>query len=172
MTLPPEYEPRWYEGLFAGIGKRLDYTNALLTSILGQLGGAPPARPEWLDSLIGTLDSLASALNRLASAGFAPVVPNKESFITGQRDVTTAGVAEQLTTSSIPVPDGFQLTVTAKPGNTGYIYVGRSKGDAEGASKFDAISAGLAVSLKVKNVNLVWVNSNTDGDGVSYIVEM
>ena len=163
MTLPPEYEPRWYEGLFAGISRRIDYTNTLLIKLIEIWGGTPPTRPEWLDDLI-------TAINRLSSA-IVGVAPNRESFVTGQRDVTTAGVAEQLTTSSIPVPDGFGLTVVAKPDNTGYIYIGRSKGDTEGTSKFDGLSAGLAVSLKIKNVNLVWVNSSVSGDGVSYAVE-
>lgn len=173
MALPPEYEAylkanlNWFERLsqvFSSLDERIDYTNILLTRLLG-VQGAPS------QTLIDTLNNLTAALNRLASAGFAPVVPNKESFISGQKDVATAGIAAQLTTSSIPVPDGFELTVIAKPANTGYIYFGRTKGDAEGASKFDGLTGGLAVSLKVRNVNAVWVNSSVDSEGVSWIVE-
>lgn len=97
---------------------------------------------------------------------------NKSSFATGQATVTTHGTAVQLSGSSVPVPDGFGLTVIAKPGNSGTIYLGNSKANAENDTiRFDGLSAGLAVSLKVTDVNLVWVDSSDDGEGVSWIVE-
>ena len=167
MTPPPEYEPRWYEGLFAGVTRRVDYTNALLVRLIELQGGVPPETPSWLQQLLDALNRLSDAIS-----SFSPTIPpNREFFLTGQRTVDTAGTAVQLTTSSITVPGGFQLTVIAKPGNSGTIYFGNSKGDAEGAMKFDGLSAGLAHSFRVKNVNLVWVNGDTDGDGVSWIVE-
>ncbi len=95
---------------------------------------------------------------------------NRSSFTTGQKNVTIAGTAEQL--PSVIIPDGFQLTIIAKPANTGTIYFGNSKANAESATnRFDGLSAGLAVSLKVTNANLVWVNASVNGEGISYIVE-
>ena len=147
MTLPPEYEPRWYEGLFAQLSRRIDYTNALLSTIIELLGGKPPGIP-------------------------TPGLPlNKSSFLTGRRAITTAGIAEQLSTSSIPVPNGFQVTVIAWPDNTGYIYIGKTKGDAEGAMSFRGLDAGLAHSLRITDVSLIWVTSTVDGDGASWYVE-
>jgi len=100
------------------------------------------------------------------------IMPNKSSWTHGQATVTSAGTAVQLSEDSVPVPDGCQLTVIAKPGNgAGIIYTGKSKAEAEGANKFDGLEAGLAMSLKVNDANLVWVNSDTDGIGVSYYVE-
>ena len=163
-----------FTGALSGLDERIDYTNILLTRLIELQGGAPITpvpRPDWFSELFATLDRLSTTLNRLAELGLAPVIPNKESFITGQRTVTTAGEAVQLITASIPISDGFALTVIAKPANTGYIYIGRTKGDAEGASKFDGLSAGLAHSLKVKNVNSAWVNSSVNGEGVSWYVE-
>lgn len=100
-----------------------------------------------------------------------PRIPNRSSFLTGQKDVTVAGTAEQLTATSIPILDGYLLTIVAKPGNNGIIYYGNSKANAEGGDKFDGLDAGLADSLRVSNVNLVWVNSSVSGDGVSWRVE-
>ena len=171
MALPPEYEAylranlNWFERLsqsFTSLDERIDYTNILLTRLIELQGGAPPVKPPWVDELI-------TAIEHLASIGIG-VVPNKEAFITRQKTVTTAGTAVKLA-SSIPIPDGFGLTIIAKPGNTGTIYIGRTKGDAEGSQTFNGLSAGLAVSLKVTNTDLVWVNGDTDGDGVSWIVE-
>lgn len=100
------------------------------------------------------------------------IMPNKSSWTHGHATVASAGTAVQLSTESVPVPDGCWLTVIAKPGNgTGIIYLGDSKEDAEAASKFDGLEAGLAASLKVNDANLVWVNSDSDGIGVSYYVE-
>lgn len=97
---------------------------------------------------------------------------NKSSFITGQATVAHHGTAVQLSTESVPIPDGFQLTVIAKPGNSDTIYIGNSKSNAENAAiRFDGLSPGLAVSLKVTDANLVWVDASSDNDGVSYIVE-
>lgn len=98
---------------------------------------------------------------------------NKPAWTHGQQDVAAAGTAEQLTTDDIPVPDGCQVTVLAKPGNTGTIYVGKSKVACEDTAKrVDGLSAGLAISLKVTNVNLIWIDvSAGTSQGVSWFVE-
>lgn len=104
------------------------------------------------------------------SLDLAALVETKPAWTHGQKNVTTAGTAVQL--PSVSVPNGFQLTIIAKTGNTGYIYLGKSKALAESATdRFDGLSAGLAVSLKITNANLVWVNSSVNGEGVSYLVE-
>lgn len=95
---------------------------------------------------------------------------NKSSFVHGQKDVAAAGTAVQLPAYS--VPDDCQLTVIAKPGNTGIIYLGNSKANAEDVSlRFDGLAAGLAHSLKVTNTDLVWVDAAVNGEGVSFSVE-
>ncbi len=97
-------------------------------------------------------------------------IANKTSFVTGQKNVTTAGVAEQL--PDVKIPDGCQLTIIAKPGNSGNIYLGNSKDNAESSTdRFDALEAGVAVSLKITNAKLLWIDADNNGDGVSFIVE-
>lgn len=97
-------------------------------------------------------------------------VPNKSAWTHGQLDITTAGIAEQL--PDVTVPDGFYVTIIAKPGNTGTIYLGKTKADCEDtSSRFDGLAAGLAHALRVTNVNLVWVDASVSGEGVSWSVE-
>ncbi len=179
MPLPPEYEQYLRANLnlieratavFSGLDERIDYTNILLTKLLQTQGGIAPTQPDWVDNLLNSLDKLTSALAHL-NLGIAGAVPNKKSFITGQRTVDTAGTAVQLTTTPIQVSDGFSLTVIAKPANTGYIYVGREKTDAEGSQAFNGLSAGLAISLKIDRADKVWVTSSVAGEGVSWVVE-
>lgn len=104
------------------------------------------------------------------------VLVNKSAFTTGQKDVTYGEdnpanhTAEQL--PDVEVPDGCQLTILAKPGNTDYIYLGNSKANAESSTnRFDKLEAGLAVSLKITNANKVWIDAGVSGEGISYIVE-
>ena len=57
------------------------------------------------------------------------------------------------------------------------MYLGKNKSDcANNKRRFDGLEAGMAVSLKVKNVNAVYVDSEAQGtttapEGVSWIVE-
>jgi hypothetical protein len=96
---------------------------------------------------------------------------NLNCIATGQKTVTTAGTAEQLATDQ-EVPEGFAVVIMAKPTNTGRIFLAGSKANAEDSSKrFDGLTASLAVSLAITNLNAVWINSTVNGDGVSWIVE-
>src|SRR4030042_4905941 len=104
MSLPSEYEAYLKANLnafermsqtFSAIDERVDYTNILLTRLL-ELQGGSPTTPTWVAELLTGLDDLRTTLDRLANAGFSPVVPNRENFIHGEKNVTTAGTAEQL----------------------------------------------------------------------------
>ena len=108
----------------------------------------------------------------MAKSSTSGLAIQKGAWRTGQLDVSAAGTAEQLSSTSIPVPVGCQLTIVAKPGNTDTIYLGNSKANCESSSvRFDGLAAGLAVSLKVTDVNLVWVDAGTTGEGVSWCIE-
>lgn len=97
---------------------------------------------------------------------------NKKEFRTGNKDITSAGTAEQLTNESIPIPEGNQVTVVAKPDNEGYVYFGNSKEECQSATKkFDGLAAGLAHSFRISNIDLIWVNVSKNGEGVSWYVE-
>lgn len=103
------------------------------------------------------------------------VLANKPAWTHGQKDVTTAGTAEQL--PDVAVPDGFELVVQAKPDNTGNIFIGNSKANAESTTaRFEYLDAGDAVTLKVTNANLVWIDASVTAtppavEGICYFVE-
>lgn len=97
---------------------------------------------------------------------------NKDEFKTGNKDNVAAGTALRLTNESIPVPAGYQVTMVAKPGNSGVIYFGNSEANCEDTAKrFDGLDASLAHSFRVSNVSLIWFDAATTGDGVSWYVE-
>lgn len=163
-SLPREAPWREIEEIIDGlraVASRLDTLISIYTGVAPPAVVTPPVipGPPELESINSRLDVLIAAL-----------VTNKPTFATGQKDVTTAGEPEQL--DDWPIPDGFKLTVIAKTGNTGYIYLGKSESDCDNTRRrFDGLGAGLAVSLRIKNASAVWVDADNNGEGVSWMVE-
>jgi len=170
-SLPEEAPWRQIEeltGVMRSVASKLDvlialYTGAPLPTVITPVAPIIPAPPE-LQPITSRLDALISGL-----------IENKPTFATGQKDVATMGTPEQL--DDLPIPAGFKLTVIAKTGNIGYIYLGKNKGEcANNKRRFDGLGAGIAHSLRVKNASAVWVDSSVQGtaaapEGVSWSVE-
>lgn len=92
---------------------------------------------------------------------------NKPTFYTNTKSTTTASTAVQCPTKD--VPSGYPVVVKAKRANTGYIYPGESKAQAEAHNV--ELSSKESVSLQVTNVNAIWIDSSVDAEGVEIIVE-
>lgn len=136
----------------SGLDERVDIVAMLLIEVLNHFKKVFPATPAE-----GPAFSLSEHRNF-------------PTFITGQKNIDAASTGYQL--PGIPVPTGASVTIIAHPANTGTIYISASKIEAETASvRFDGLSAGLAVSLRVSNLSSVWVSGDTANDGISYIVE-
>jgi len=91
---------------------------------------------------------------------------NRSSITTGEKTVTTAGIAEQL--PDVEVPQGFAVSIIAKHTNVGRIYYGGSKVQAE------AHTANLDVEdyeiFYVTNLNKLFIDTENDGEGIFYKV--
>lgn len=96
---------------------------------------------------------------------------NRTTFTTGHKNVTSAGTGEALVGSSTPVPDGYQVVIKAKHGNGGIIYIGNSKTNSETTTTAFWLYADQSITLQISNLNLVWVNSSVNGEGVEYVFE-
>lgn len=83
------------------------------------------------------------------------------SIANGQHLVTTAGSAEQMTSQACKA-----ATVRALPSNTGNVYVGTSSVD---SSNGHVLDAGAAVNLAINNLNLLYLDVDTNGEGVSWM---
>lgn len=86
-----------------------------------------------------------------------------------QQSVTSSGANEALNDGNIlAVPDGATVTVRAETGNSDSIYVGDS-----GVSIFNGfeLESGESVTLAVDDVSTIFIDADTDGDGVRWIVE-
>jgi hypothetical protein len=96
---------------------------------------------------------------------------NKSSAKFGTKTVTTAGTAVQLSSASIPIPDGFELVVKALGGNSNKVHIALSASDAQTDTNAYEMKAGEAIGLKITDVNLVYVDANASGEGVTWAVE-
>jgi hypothetical protein len=91
-------------------------------------------------------------------------VAGGESLIQGVKDVTTAGTRVQLSSVSQPCRE---VLVIAKRTNAGRIYVGNSS---VSSTDYGAdLGAKESVSIPVANLNLIYIDSSVDGEGVSYL---
>lgn len=97
---------------------------------------------------------------------------NRENWTTvanGQDTVASSGTAEQLNGgTSLTVPSGAVLKVRALSGNGGSVYVGDS---GVTTSNGYELTASDAVTLAVDDVANAHIDVDTDGEGVSWIVE-
>lgn len=119
-----------------------------------------------------TKEMLRDAKNRLipqywdaAADSFKPLGDPRagSSTLSGKvKAVTTAGTAVSLDDISCR-----EVTVIAKKGNTGSIYVGGS--DVTATTFGVELKANEAFTFTVSNAKIIYINASVSGEGVSYV---
>lgn len=129
---------------------------------LGALAAAAVTDPATSASVIALLKGLLKQLQGTGS-GATPVTLTGSSLLVGKvQNVTTAGTRVQL-----PDQACREVTIIAKRGNTGYIYVG---GDDVSASVYGAeLEAKDSITIAVENTNKIYIDSSISGEGISYV---
>ena len=90
------------------------------------------------------------------------------SIVSGNRVVTTAGTQVQLVLSTTVTSEW--VVITAAPANTGRITVGDANVDATADAEAGiTLGPGDSVSLPVRNLSSVWIDSTVSGDEVGYL---
>lgn len=95
------------------------------------------------------------------------ILKNAELFTTGQKLVDTANTPVQL--PNVKVANGKAACIYALPTNVGDVYYGGSQSEASG-KKFP-IPAGESRTMKVTNLENIWINADNASDGVAYGLE-
>ena len=93
---------------------------------------------------------------------------NKQSFYTGSLSVTAAGTAEQITAHR--VVQGHYMTIHARPTNTGNIYIGESKAQAEAHNV--TLTPDASMQVATDNASDVWVDAAVNGETAEYHFEI
>lgn len=107
---------------------------------------------------IGSQDTLAVSLHQKVATDLQAL----STLVHGQKTVTTAGTAVAIGSSTTL----RSITIKALPTNTGYIYVGGSGVD---SSNGFVLGANESVSLDFDQLADVYIDSDNNGEGVSYI---
>ncbi len=88
-------------------------------------------------------------------------------IVSGNVSVTNAGTTTQFVVESIPIPG---VWVAADTGNVDWVTVGSTGTTATQTNQKGVIlvPGNQSVFMNVNNLNLLFVNANNTGDGVSY----
>lgn len=113
--------------------------------------------------------SRLTQLNLGGGAGGSGGVANSSTWSHGHKTVTASGTAEVMPT--LGIPDGQKVTIRPLNSNTGLIYLGDTKADAEDTAKRCELDVGESISLMVTNLSLIWIDAAVSGEGVWYAVE-
>lgn len=96
-----------------------------------------------------------------SSAGLPVALVAPSTVGAAKASVATAGTRVQLGNHAC-----LSVTVKAKPGNAGLIYLGDSTVAA--SNGFD-LNPGESLSMDIPNTNLLYVDAAINGDGISYL---
>lgn len=94
---------------------------------------------------------------------------NRFAWVSGQKVVAIVGTAVNF--SSVVIPPDFDVVISPLNTNTGVIYLGNSKANAEAAAVRLPLTVGQSAHLKITNLNLVWIDAQFAGEGAFYFVE-
>jgi hypothetical protein len=90
-------------------------------------------------------------------------IPPATFILNGQSTVTTAGTQVQLNSTSTGV---VTVSIKALSTNTGVIYVGDSN---VSSSNGRELQIGESIDIDIANLNLIYIDSSVNGEGVSYV---
>lgn len=110
-----------------------------------------------------TLPALPAGTNNIGDVDVLTLPSPPSVFYMGQTNVTTAGT-EVTIASTQAITMG--VTVKAKHGNTGFIYVGTNPVT---STTGYVLRAGESVFVAVANLTTVFIDSSVNGEGVSYV---
>ena len=156
------------------VGQKLTPTEEYLEKVKENINliGKSLQEASSLDERIDFTNKLLLQVVSLLVKGLEqPITPkeNPERVEALQKLVTTAGTAEQL--PDILIPYDHEVIIKALPTNTDTVYLGSSKLDAEDHTKAFPLEAGEGVEYKIKNLSVLWIDADADGEGIVWTVE-
>ena len=96
----------------------------------------------------------------------AESLANKTVIKHGQKTVAVAGTREQMPAQVIP--EGYSVLIRALNGNGGLIYVCDVNVDSKNGQE---LAKDAVLTLKLDNLNRLYIDSSVNGEGVSWTVE-
>lgn len=92
------------------------------------------------------------------------VTQNRTTFLSLSQNVTTAGTPVQL--PNRPIPGGMSVLIKAKNTNTGRIKIGPDTSNLN-----FTLGSNESISIRVTNLNRIWIDSTVNGEGIEILSE-
>ena len=95
------------------------------------------------------------------------------TFVVGQKITTVSTTPVQITPTSTIIDAGAGITIKAKVGTTGTVCLGTSTSTASctGTSAYRLTSTTPPITLHLSNLNLIYVGSTVNSEGIEYVYE-
>ena len=97
-------------------------------------------------------------------ADVADDIRTQDAFGHGEKDVASHGTAVQLDTDC----PCHHVQIMAKDDNAGTIYIGNSTVSSSSFGRKLSATEGPVI-IEVSNLNLIWIDSSDDDDGVTFL---
>lgn len=108
----------------------------------------------------------------MAQGFTSPVIspqPNSAVFSVLKFTVVTSGTPVQL--SNTVVPDGFEVLIVADKNQNGTMFVANSSANTADATKRFELKKGDSLSLRINNLDLVWIDSTNNNRSIFVVFE-
>jgi hypothetical protein len=119
-----------------------------------------PATDEKIDDVISGLSDVKTAVQSIITTTYSELGD-------GRKTVSASGIAEQLSVASVPCKE---VIVVALITNLNDIAIGDDTVVAGGATKRGIpLMAGQSTSIKIDNLNKIYINADVNGEGITYL---
>lgn len=95
--------------------------------------------------------------------------PNYPAFSVNQFTVVTSGTPLQL--ANTPIPDGILVHMIMDKNQSGTVYVANSSANTANAAKRWELKKGDTLSLRITNLDLIWIDASSNGRSIVVIHE-
>lgn len=151
----------------SSVDERIDITNLLLIELNARMGGGYGGGYGGGDSSSSVLAAINSLITNL---GGTAIVATPSRFIAKTIVLSTASTGQNL--PSMKAVPNREIVVKAHKDNTGVIYVANDKLSSEDTYNSWPLTAGQSVGILTSNLNNIWVSADTNGDKVTYTMEV
>lgn len=140
----------------------------LASQLHKQAAAAPTDVTSVVDAIASYGEKVLQKLDAILTGGRAGL-DNPSSFDAGTFNCAIVNNGYQMPTRRIPYNQ--KVAIVAQLGNLGIIRIGNSKANSQTASRSKPLVAGSGVTLKIKDMSVVWVSATVAGEGIEWIVE-
>ena len=170
--IPPiSLEQRIAERVTGSLNEQFLKVSELIATTNRTLVRAEESNQQLVSQVITAINTLNITLEKLLVSLSNLDLPfeNPPQIASQVKKVTTVGTAVQL--PPLLIPYDMEVVIKAPAGNTGTIYIGNSKPEAEDHTLSYPLERGEPIEYKIRNLSQLWIDSTVANEGIVWTVE-